>query len=165
MSSWIIHLADVPPEGLSVEGKVELDIHHFDTQYVSSITESGMSVRIQRITGGYTLRGKLTCSVDLVCSRCLESFTSRVTVPMDLRLIPQPEDDPGTYTYSEHHLELEPLLEEMLQLQIPMKPLCSDACRGLCPACGVNRNHGTCECSKDTADPRWNTLMNIRKEM
>lgn len=165
MSSWIIHLADVPPEGLSVEGNVELDISRFDTRFVSNLTASDVSARIQRITGGYTLRGKLTCGVDLVCSRCLETFTSRITVPVDLRLMPQFEDDPGTYTCNEQHLELEPLLEEMLQLQIPMKPLCSEDCKGLCPVCGVNRNRGTCDCSKDAVDPRWNTLIDIRKEM
>jgi uncharacterized protein len=42
------------------------------------------------------------------------------------------------------------LATEQIYLEIPMKPLCSPACRGLCTLCGGNRNKDECLCAAGT---------------
>jgi uncharacterized protein len=50
------------------------------------------------------------------------------------------------------------MIREQLHLVIPMKRLCRDDCRGLCPRCGTNRNEKTCGCSLEDQDPRLASL-------
>ena len=52
--------------------------------------------------------------------------------------------------YRDDEIDLSELLREQFYLALPMKPLCREDCRGLCPQCGVNRNTGTCDCG-----PGW----------
>lgn len=49
---------------------------------------------------------------------------------------------------------------EALVLELPMKPVCRERCRGLCPVCGADRNQTTCGCEAEKADPR---LLSLRK--
>jgi uncharacterized protein len=46
-----------------------------------------------------------------------------------------------------------------------MKPLCREACLGLCPVCGTNRNRDTCSCENEWTDPRLEPLRRLRKDM
>ena len=45
-----------------------------------------------------------------------------------------------------HAIDLVPLVEQALLLELPLVPLCDDDCRGLCPRCGANLNEGPCQC-------------------
>lgn len=54
------------------------------------------------------------------------------------------------------------LLWEQFVLALPVKPLCSEDCKGLCPVCGQNLNQGDCECPKDEGDPRLAPLRKVR---
>jgi len=49
---------------------------------------------------------------------------------------------------------------EALVLEFPMKPVCREDCRGLCPVCGANLNLRTCGCEAEKADPR---LLSLKK--
>jgi uncharacterized protein len=53
---------------------------------------------------------------------------------------------------------------EQFQLALPMKALCSEACKGLCPTCGTNLNTGTCDCNIKWEDPRLAALKALRPE-
>ena len=49
-----------------------------------------------------------------------------------------------------------------VSLDMPVKVLCAEDCRGLCPRCGVNRNHTTCACRQEAPDPRLAALADWR---
>jgi uncharacterized protein len=49
-----------------------------------------------------------------------------------------------------------------LLLNIPMRILCKEDCRGLCPKCGRNRNTNSCDCVEEAIDPRWEGLKGLR---
>ena len=77
------------------------------------------------------------------------------------------DDDLTTAYYSDGLLDIGELLREQFQLALPMKPLCSDACRGLCAQCGANLNRTECECAPAWEDPRLaplKSLLNRPKE-
>ena len=54
-------------------------------------------------------------------------------------------------------------LRDYALLSVPMKKLCSDDCKGLCPVCGQDLNIKECECPKGKMDPRWEPLLKIKK--
>lgn len=122
--------------------------------------------------------GRLRTRLELACSRCLEPFEIPVDAAFDLRYVPQAEnagegereiadEDLATAYYREGLLDLGELLREQFQLALPMKPLCTEECRGLCPQCGTNLNRAACGCTPRWEDPRLaplKGLMNREKE-
>jgi DUF177 domain-containing protein len=122
----------------------------------------------------FQLAGRVQTTLELPCSRCLESFTWPVDAAFDLRYLPQAvtaspdereiqEDDLSTAFYEDDEIDLGQLMREQFLLSLPMKPLCSEACHGLCPVCGTNLNRGSCECKRTWDDPRLAALREIRK--
>ena len=126
----------------------------------------------------FRVSGRVRTRLELVCSRCVEPFDVPMAAPFDLRYVPQvenagegereiAEDDLTTAYYREGMLDISDLLREQFQLALPMKPLCSDECRGLCPECGTNLNRTLCSCSPKWEDPRLaplRALLNREKE-
>jgi len=120
----------------------------------------------------FHLVGDVKTVLEMPCSRCLESFRHGVDAHFDLRYQPHAantgehereieEDDLSTAFYDNEEIDLGQLMREQFYLSLPMKPLCREDCRGLCPACGTNRNRGACGCTRDWDDPRLAGLKNL----
>ncbi|HEY7497092.1 MAG TPA: DUF177 domain-containing protein [Vicinamibacterales bacterium] len=120
----------------------------------------------------FAVRGRVRATLELSCSRCLEPFEIPVDAAFDLRYVPQSEntgdgereieeDDLITAYYRDGMLDVQELLREQFQLALPMKPLCSDACRGFCPHCGANLNRNDCGCAPAWEDPRLAPLKQL----
>jgi uncharacterized protein len=121
----------------------------------------------------YRLVGSVTTTLELPCSRCLEPFRWPVDAHFELRYQPHAqntgegereieEDDLTTAFYENEEIDLGQLMEEQFYLSLPMKPLCSADCKGLCPVCGRNLNRETCDCKRDWEDPRFAALRELR---
>jgi len=112
----------------------------------------------------FRLVGAVATTLGLVCGRCLEPFELGVNTPFDVRYLPQSEntgserevedDDLSDAFYRDDAIDLGQLMEEQFYLSLPMKPLCRDDCKGLCPNCGTNLNVATCDCQIRWEDPR-----------
>ena len=120
----------------------------------------------------FRVTGNVRTTLGLDCGRCLEPFDVPVDATFELRYVPYTEntgegereiaeDDLTTAYYREGLLDVIELLREQFQLALPMKPLCSDACKGLCPQCGVNLNRSTCSCAPEWEDPRLAPLKGL----
>lgn len=136
------------------------------------------------------LQGRLTATLEVACSRCLEALGVPIDLPLDLLFLPatpaagtahgravapgknarddeddgEPvsDDDLGVSFYRDDVLDLGEIVREQFYLALPMKPLCREDCRGLCPVCGINRNRETCTCRADWVDPRLEPLKKLR---
>ncbi len=122
----------------------------------------------------FRLVGRTETTLEAPCSRCLEPMIVPVDASFDLRYQPHStnvgdeeqeieEDDLTTAFYEHDEIDLEQLMREQFYLALPMKPLCSDACKGLCPVCGTNLNKGACDCKRDWEDPRLAALKELRR--
>jgi uncharacterized protein len=139
-----------------------------------------LSMDVEKKAGtSYRVTGTVRTTLELQCGRCLEDFPLPVDAAFELRYVPQSteaaaeaereitEDDLTTAFYSEGMLDLVDLMREQFQLTLPMKPLCSQACRGLCSECGANLNRTDCNCNPVWEDPRLaplKGLLNREKE-
>lgn len=121
----------------------------------------------------FRLAGTVKTTLELLCSRCLDPLPWPVGAAFDLRYHPHSvttdegereieEDDLTTAFYENDVIALEQLIHEQLVLSVPMKPLCSEACHGLCPMCGANLNGGTCGCKREWEDPRLAALRHLK---
>jgi uncharacterized protein len=69
--------------------------------------------------------------------------------------------DEETYPLGHDILDLAPIVHDACILSLPLAPLCTEECRGICPACGANRNLEECSCVAER-DPRWGALDQLR---
>ena len=67
--------------------------------------------------------------------------------------------------YQGEGLLLEDALREQVLLALPLKVICREDCKGLCPHCGANLNDGQCSCADDVDDPRWTALKDLRSKL
>jgi uncharacterized protein len=67
-------------------------------------------------------------------------------------------------TYSGHTIDLWPFVREQVLLAVPPSPLCSEGCKGLCPACGQDLNLRDCGHRQENLDPRWQALKGLQLE-
>jgi len=117
----------------------------------------------------YRVTGNVRTRLQLNCGRCLEPFEVPVDNDFELRYVPAAtnvgegereveEDDLTTAFYKDEQLDLGELMHEQFVLALPMKPLCSERCKGLCPQCGTNLNTASCDCAPAWKDPRLAAL-------
>ena len=120
----------------------------------------------------FRVAGRVSTRLELECGRCLEPYEIALDAPFELRYVPQSEnsgegdqevgeDDLTTAYYREGVVDVVDLLREQFQLALPMKPLCSEACQGLCAVCGTNLNRSSCECKPQWEDPRLAALKGL----
>ena len=120
----------------------------------------------------FGVSGRAATRVEVECSRCVEPFEVPIDTTFDLRYVPHShnagegerevaEEDLATAFHREGMLDLIDLLREQFVLALPMKPLCRDDCRGLCPQCGTNLNKSQCDCAPRWEDPRLAGLKSL----
>lgn len=122
------------------------------------------------------LVGSLKTRVELMCARCLEPVGVQLERSFDLMHRPQGTDagveeiavgpaeiDIGYYRGE--GLQLEEVLREQVLLAVPLREVCREACKGLCPQCGKNLNLESCECRAPVGDARWAALEEIKKKL
>lgn len=132
-----------------------------------------VALEIHKDKDRFRLVGTVRTELELDCGRCLEPFRLPLDGAFDLRYLPASElsnederevteEDLDTSFYREDQIDLNELLREQFYLALPMKPLCRDECRGLCPQCGTNLNTGACDCTSGWEDPRLAPLKGLK---
>lgn len=120
------------------------------------------------------LTGRLTAPLECDCGRCLDPFPVPVAATFALLYVPSTEavevkdrqvghGDAAVSYYQDDVIDLGELMREQFLLALPMKPLCREDCRGLCPVCGANWNRDTCTCDATWTDPRMDALRRLRE--
>lgn len=166
---WL-DITDIPEEGrefsfedqeLWAEGWREF---HMDFSPAKPLTAGFAIIPAER---GVLVRGRLQGSVIVPCDRCTKPVEVFVDQSFDLHEEePLPGEDalePSLLRRKGHRLELDAggMLWEEFVLALPVKPLCSEDCKGLCPTCGKDLNAGPCECAEAEFDPRLAALRGL----
>ena len=111
--------------------------------------------------------GEVEAAVRLACSRCLREFSLAIQGRFEekYRLHGEAVAETGEeIPVAADELDFTAPVVESLILALPMKPLCSEDCRGLCPHCGRDLNAGRCTCSEEVGDPRLQVLAAFLKQ-
>ncbi len=132
------------------------------------------AVVLRKLGSKISLQGEISFSLVLRCSRCFENFSlekketlSTYYIARETSFNTEKEDlsqiDILTEYYDNETIDLSQLLYDTVNLSIPIKPLCKDDCRGLCPICGSDLNTKSCSCKRDKIDTRWEPLKKLLK--
>jgi len=122
--------------------------------------------RVENRTGIVTLTGEATYLLDTACSRCAAPLQIPGRLPLSHVLVDSlnREDREDLLLVENGELALDELVQADLILSLPMRFLCREDCRGLCPRCGKNLNEGPCGCAEDRVDPRLAALRSLLDE-
>ena len=121
-------------------------------------------------------RGTVQTRIQIACSRCLKDFQFLVQSEFDLTYTSEnPEtdaemtdteielryEDMGLIYFSGEKIDLQPDIAAQVMLAIPVKPLCSETCKGLCSKCGIDLNKEKCQCEKNPLNSQFAALRNL----
>ena len=169
-----IETKEIGPEGMVVDRDIAFKMPK--PQAGEDEVEVGpvhLSGELQEEEDGVEFTGDISTVATLPCGRCLEPYGLPLDLHFDLRFTSDPEtSEKGEHRMDEQsitevrfdgdRIDLDALLAEQIYLGLPLKPLCRQDCRGLCPRCGTNLNLADCGCPPaERGDPRLAALKKL----
>jgi len=170
-----IKVSEIPEEGLGIEFTEEPGSLSGLGEGVKALSRALARFSLKKVGSTVFLTGDVDGKIELVCARCGKSYPLAVGASLKLdinelsALAKEDEKelssgDLDVEFYQDDTIDLSSILREQLILQVPMKPLCSENCKGLCPQCGQDKNVAECSCSPDTGHPGLSALGELLKD-
>ena len=171
-----INVVTIPEEGLnfalSEDGKWFKECFPDNGHLDFSLRKVDVQGQITKTSSTVFIKGNLFILLGICCSRCLEETEVSSSSDFAYTMIPakpetredlelQAEELEISY-YKGDFIDLAPVICEQIILQIPIKTLCREECKGLCPQCGTNLNVASCNCQAKIVDDRLAVLKNIK---
>lgn len=124
-----------------------------------------LNLTLTNTKGTISLEGKAKATLMLVCDKCLDTFY----MPLETELSEiyyhegqiQGEPDEDWIPYKGDVLDIGPEVEKAFLISLPMRVICGENCKGLCPVCGNHKLRQPCQCEEETGDPRLTILKDL----
>jgi len=126
-----------------------------------------LDLRLESVLDGVLVTGEVHTAVDAECGRCLDPVHDNVDVDVQELFTYDPvEGDDEQPMLVGDFIDLEPLVRDAVVLGLPVNPVCTEDCLGLCATCGarladVEDNDDGVGHVHDELDPRWAALAHI----
>ena len=169
-----IHIGSITEKGLNLNQREDAA----GLPLLSAVASDGtvsfirpIHVRVHATLAGETIMidGTAGSEVCIQCSRCLEPFNMKIETDFTSTAMPEipsaidPEtvndveletDEIDVISYSGDSIDLSDEIAQQLIMALPLKPLCREACKGLCSRCGADLNKASCQChAQDNSSP------------
>lgn len=165
---------DIPPEGMTLSfSDAVAGPQDLGPQVEEVVRAPWAELRLERVGELITAEGEYAAELVLTCSRCLGPLPLRLRGELEWAFRPLGQedrdevqlagDDADLSFYEDGEVDLTQALRDELGLALPMAPLCSQDCPGLCPVCGKPVKPGETCCRRDDTDPRWAKLARLKK--
>ncbi len=143
--------------------RFEISAERLDRPELLQLEPVFFTGRLFKVHPGFALEGEVEIRGVAACSRCLNPVPFSRSGPVHWTFAPTHRrsdknvkedeeelaaEDLDVVWYDDLKVPFDPLIDEELQLEIPMKPLCRPDCKGLCIVCGgdLNLDAGGCTC-------------------
>ncbi|MEG0323674.1 MAG: DUF177 domain-containing protein [Raoultibacter sp.] len=149
-----------PAESSYFEGTYELPVLKAGPDLYDFSEPLAWQVSVTNTGGALLVTGTVEGTTKTSCARCANSFEFPVTgdiegyylLSEDAEAPEDMDDDEFEYLPKDHVIDLKPLIEAALLIEVPLVPLCDDDCKGLCLKCGADLNEGPCDCKTSDSD-------------
>lgn len=143
---------DIPFDVPTVHLPPDLQLHNF----------LGV-VRVTRAAQGILIQNRMRADITAECVRCLTQFLQPLEIDFtELYAFNRSSvTESGLLVPENGKIDLEPFIREEMILAIPIGPLCSENCKGLCPICGGDLNESSCSHDELPVDPRLSVLKTL----
>ncbi|HEY8361587.1 MAG TPA: DUF177 domain-containing protein [Tissierellaceae bacterium] len=120
---------------------------------------------IYKVDGNKVINLKISYKYNDICDRCLKPTTKNVETTLFGKLVEGKKEEDAeeegfdeVIFYQNNSLDLKEYIRKQVILSLPMKTLCKEDCKGLCPVCGADLNTTQCNCIHENIDPRLEKL-------
>lgn len=175
-NSLKINVVTIPEDGLNLvfsEGGKWFDACFDEDEKTDfSLNKMDVNCHIIKTSGTVFIKGKISATININCSRCLEEAKLPLDANFAYTLIPEKpqvkedlelkKEELEISYYHGDFIDLTPIICEQIILQVPIKVLCHPECKGLCPQCGTNLNDSSCDCTSGDVDSRMAALKNFK---
>jgi uncharacterized protein len=167
-----IKVADIPEEGLFFEIEEEREFLEWRGDRFPFKSPVLGWLRIEFMGDRLCMVGEIHAVLELFCARCLSPYPFNVDVEfmdenLPLRLLEKSEEElcceKLDVAFVGDVIDVWDVCLEKIYLSLPMKPLCSDECMGLCPHCGIDLNHDRCDCAEERHDSPLEMLRDFKE--
>lgn len=152
----------------------KIDFTGEDLEQSTPLKVKGVAELLPHSDGEVHVQGEYTVEVGAQCDRCLGRARFPLAASFDLYYHPVAEiareeeiaineDEAEIGFYEGGGMLLEDILREQVLLALPMQRVCQEACKGICPVCGRNRNESECGCTPVAVDDRWSALRALKE--
>jgi uncharacterized protein len=124
-----------------------------------------VDVELDKTTRQIYLKAAVATRGKFICDRCVEEFEQSLANTYNVFYVYDeesgsslPPEEVQVLAPDAVHIDLSEDVRQFVLLSVPLKLLCREDCKGLCPKCGTNWNAGPCSCTQDPTDPRWQGL-------
>ena len=150
----------VPAESSSLAGTYAPDALEVGPDTYTFAVPLAWNVVVSNTGGALLVSGTVTGNGTTECARCLESFDVPIAGEVEGYFLLDGEDveheegeeDEFDVLGPDDTIDLVPLLNAAVMVDVPLQPLCREDCAGICPDCGVNLNSETCDCAVKRAE-------------
>ena len=131
------------------------------------------TVQLLRTHQGILLNATLRVQSISECDRCLVGIEQVSAIDLEEECYPTIDPSTGRRTYppdtaegvihvdTNQMLDLTEVLRQYILTNEPLKALCRQDCKGICPECGADLNDAECICDREPVDPRWGALTDL----
>lgn len=112
--------------------------------------------------------GTVDTQTTMPCARCLKPTKVPLHIDINQRFIKgsveeaiKEGEEIDILPIENDRVDLDDTILSEVRLGIPMRVLCKEDCKGLCPICGKDLNEGPCLCQTEDTDPRWDALKDL----
>lgn len=155
----------------------------------SSIIKEVRSIRLKADVKNenginYRIRGQVEVNLLLICSSCTSEFSDTIRFDYDEIFSKEISKEDYDLEFDETNIDISnflesqqevnliendnidllSIIEELIELNLPLRVVCQSDCKGLCPVCGRDRNVSSCDCNTDRIDPRLAVLADLLKD-
>jgi uncharacterized protein len=126
-----------------------------------------MSVRGNAVNyaGKIEIEFEVSAKVMLMCSRCIENYVEDINISSNHIFVKEGfQTDEEQEIYNGDEIDLTEIVLNEIAAELPMKPLCTTDCKGLCSVCGKNKNQAECGCKADEIDSRLQVLQKLLED-
>jgi uncharacterized protein len=169
----LINIDRLPKEGVHVSREFDFLSADLVEENAAFLEPTRADVLVRRVGEEVWIKGRISARLSFVCSRCLTPFEFPVDSEFDLVYMPEEmavrkdelgEEDLNRMFYSGRNIDLRSVILEQLNLTFPQKPLCSEACEGICAVCGEVIRDDKCSCLVKESDFRFERLNFLMKD-
>jgi uncharacterized protein len=182
MKNLILHIEQIKAKDLYLDFEEEPEafpvlaemVQNRECEFLDPLKISTRAFRIREL---FEVDGHFQTRVRLICSRCLKNFDSILASEFALTYTREAPDLTEESTEQEVELRVEEIglmyfrgeqidlrdgIQEQVLMALPLKPLCDDKCKGLCPTCGADLNKKDCGCKGEPITSQFAVLKSLK---
>jgi uncharacterized protein len=128
-----------------------------DVMGIAAGSTLSIPTRLESVHEGILATADFTASVTGICSRCLDEISDELEIEIQELFMYRPEQE-DDFVVEQDRIDLEQALIDSVVPALPLQPLCSEDCAGLCSRCGIRMDEDPTHTHEDPIDPRFSAL-------